>query len=898
MKKVHRNTPLVVLTLFLLIGGLCQAEIIEESGSLLEFFAGQEDNCAYDNWVSHVSEGIVRPAYNDYGPVELDRQTNGFGNYQIVDSLQNPNEIIQDWYTIFANILAGEVDTAAAILDSSAFAELFEIVVLQDRNERYVMVREVLDNNYFDDNGTENEADDVRGSFRYGWGLYIFNLNARTPEVILEIPHPCDDFITPFIGIDAFISMGASAMFVAGAGRELRWTEVGVYDNSRSRSDPTRVGNRSAFNEAHNACVDSIADELVIPIHSYDSGGRDLGQCLISCYPDNHPDSPVIDRVNHFDFLHLTPLYPIAANSIGNADHNAVRIDDYYSVWDDQGGIYYNYEYPISNNLANLVGWLSPQRSYSTDHRDPLSTNENYMHVEHDEFPDVITEEILDFYPPDGVPTYQTYANSVEFYRPLYNAVYSYYHRPRFFRVPDDYETIQAAIDGSLGGDTILVRPGEYTESINYRHKNLLIASLFLPTNDARYIDSTRILGVNSSVVTFAGSESESAKLVGFTIRGGRSLDGAGIFMTDAKPVIDHCIITDNIAEGYGGGMFCGNSQPTITNCTISRNISSDGGGALFEWNLSSAIILNSIMTGNEPQEVYFLRFGAPNRITFAYSDIAGGAEGIVTGNNGIVGWGDGNITANPQFIDPANSNFHLSPFSPCVNTGNPNAPLDPDSTRSDMGALAIQFKNIFVSPDVIEFADVQPGRIDSLLVSIHNVGNDSISILSWHIAPEHSPFRMSGYDGDTLLEPASQQSAWIVFTPEASELYRAVLTIESSQPGQEVIVVSLRGSSLGAPDSEAEITDFRLLSVYPNPFNSKTTITFTVQQASQPVRLTIYDLSGRLVADLLDRRRGLSYGAGDHKVVWDAGDLGAGVYFVRLNADEKSSLQKVLLVR
>ncbi len=90
------------------------------------------------------------------------------------------------------------------------------------------------------------------------------------------------------------------------------------------------------------------------------------------------------------------------------------------------------------------------------------------------------------------------------------------------------------------------------------------------------------------------------------------------------------------------------------------------------------------------------------------------------------------------------------------------------------------------------------------------------------------------------------------------------------------------------------------ILSVHPNPFNSSTTISFSVQQASPPVRLAIYDLQGRLVADLLNGRGVLQYAptAGQHKVVWDAGNLGSGVYFVRLGAGTQTVMRKIILIR
>ena len=49
---------------------------------------------------------------------------------------------------------------------------------------------------------------------------------------------------------------------------------------------------------------------------------------------------------------------------------------------------------------------------------------------------------------------------------------------------------------------------------------------------------------------------------------------------------------------------------------------------------------------------------------------------------------GTGNITTNPLFVNGPAYNFNLQAGSPCIDTGDPASPLDPDSTRADMGAL------------------------------------------------------------------------------------------------------------------------------------------------------------------------------------------------------------------
>jgi len=97
------------------------------------------------------------------------------------------------------------------------------------------------------------------------------------------------------------------------------------------------------------------------------------------------------------------------------------------------------------------------------------------------------------------------------------------------------------------------------------------------------------------------------------------------------------------------------------------------------------------------------------------------------------------------------------------------------------------------------------------------------------------------------------------------------------------------------------------LLSAFPNPFNSSTTISFSLPSASASASLRVFGLDGRLVKELWtggdayptsERQAGrLSY-AGEHKVIWDASGLAAGVYIVRLQADNRAVSQKVVLMR
>jgi len=85
----------------------------------------------------------------------------------------------------------------------------------------------------------------------------------------------------------------------------------------------------------------------------------------------------------------------------------------------------------------------------------------------------------------------------------------------------------------------------------------------------------------------------------------------------------------------------------------------------------------------------------------------------------------------------------------------------------------------------------------------------------------------------------------------------------------------------------------------FPDPFNPETQVTYELPQSAR-VTLRVYDLSGRLVRELLDSAESEE---GVHAITWDGrGDSGrplpSGVYFARLEAGEKTAVHKMVLLK
>ena len=101
---------------------------------------------------------------------------------------------------------------------------------------------------------------------------------------------------------------------------------------------------------------------------------------------------------------------------------------------------------------------------------------------------------------------------------------------------------------------------------------------------------------------------------------------------------------------------------------------------------------------------------------------------------------------------------------------------------------------------------------------------------------------------------------------------------------------ISVTANAAGVSESGIEAPAATMLgAARPNPFRGATMIDFALASPA-PVRLSAFDVAGRLVAVLVDERRS----AGRHAVPWRADDLAPGVYFLRLEAGSTLVVRKV----
>jgi hypothetical protein len=139
-----------------------------------------------------------------------------------------------------------------------------------------------------------------------------------------------------------------------------------------------------------------------------------------------------------------------------------------------------------------------------------------------------------------------------------------------------DYTSIQPAIDVSVTGDTVLVSPGRYYENLE-ASIGIILASLYLTTNDPDYVHTTVIDGNRiGSCLTIESTLPDTIEIIGFTIANGNIAGyeyyaGGGLTVNDSAISIKETVIENN-TSAIVGGIFIRNSSLYLSGTTIRYN--------------------------------------------------------------------------------------------------------------------------------------------------------------------------------------------------------------------------------------------------------------------------------------------------------------------------------------
>jgi hypothetical protein len=157
-------------------------------------------------------------------------------------------------------------------------------------------------------------------------------------------------------------------------------------------------------------------------------------------------------------------------------------------------------------------------------------------------------------------------------------------------------------------------------------------------------------------------------------IRGWRNPfeDSKGISLEAGEARIRRSLLVDNAIGISGKGPNGATVRADIDHCTIlSANYAvgvtnKSGTTPIVDFRITNSIlrgVVDSVFTQYDPASI---------RLSFC--------------NVGEPWPGQGNIMADPTFVNPAGHDYHLQPSSPCIDAGDPQAGIDPDGSRTDIG--------------------------------------------------------------------------------------------------------------------------------------------------------------------------------------------------------------------
>jgi uncharacterized membrane protein len=436
--------------------------------------------------------------------------------------------------------------------------------------------------------------------------------------------------------------------------------------------------------------------------------------------------------------------------------------------------------------------------------------------------------------------------------------------------VPSEYSSIQDAINASEDRDTILVAPGTYTENINFMGKNIIIGSYgMIYGSEEMFMHQTIIDGGgNGSVVTVTSGEDSSAVLHGFTIQNGASDFGGGIMIESSEPTFEYLLINNNQADygggvyarydcapvfnyvsvientaGQGGGMrFRDNANPLISNCTIKWNTSSGEGGGIYCNNADPKIVYTSIVANiaNEGGDAIYLKINCDANFT----------------NTTIVGNGNLENDISSTVFCITNCSLLLTNTIIWENHG-----------------LAVEFSSTSNPNSVsVNYCDVEGGQ-DGITTN----DNGSISWLPGNI--EIDPLFCNSDSGDFNLAENSP-------------------CVGAGENNADMGAFGIGCDAILATYQDIMPLQYALYQNYPNPFNPLTTLHYDLPKDAL-VNITIYDMTGRIVKNLVSSQQNTGYKSIQWNATNNAGQpVSAGLYLYTIDAGQFRQAKKMVLLK
>ncbi len=241
------------------------------------------------------------------------------------------------------------------------------------------------------------------------------------------------------------------------------------------------------------------------------------------------------------------------------------------------------------------------------------------------------------------------------------------------------------------------------------------------------------------------------------------------------------------------------------------------------------------------------------------------------------------------------NGTYDISTWGSCISrTTVTGVTVAPDSTTTvDFQVL----RPLYIQEISSLNAGAQNGVLNSVPLHIANDGTGTLELIveTETIAPASNWLAVSP---DSAVIPSGESlDLNVLVTPDTTndgtyDYVGRLFVYTNSCPGDSnMIPVMIQ--VLDVDDVPAITPQDFSLSVYPNPFNAETFLTFRLPHTTQ-VSLSIFDVNGRRISSLANQ----AFAAGEHRIAFDAQELASGLYFARLSSTDFNAAAKLVLLK
>jgi hypothetical protein len=390
--------------------------------------------------------------------------------------------------------------------------------------------------------------------------------------------------------------------------------------------------------------------------------------------------------------------------------------------------------------------------------------------------------------------------------------------------------------------------------------------------------------------------------------------DGGGVFCNGGWLVLNACSFRDNGA-GAGAGAFYSVSGDSaqVFGCWFENNTATWGGAAYVE--AAFTHFEGCVFVGNAAQSGGAMLIGrdaAPRLDNCRFE-----GNRATTGTGGAIDcWQSTPVLSRAQFRDNVGTTGGGG-----LNIGGSNARLEgcvffANRVDGQGGAVRAYYSDVELSGcslvgnaagagGGLHCGAASTAVIERTIIAFSPAGAGIDSGGAYRV--ELSCSNLFGNSGGDWIGPFADQlgtAGNLAIDPVFCNLAAGNLALDNASPCAPLQsngcgLIGALGAVCRTPTEVGSVpTDFAVAPSFPNPFNPRTSIRFSLPEPAQ-VRVAIHDLAGRCVRVLVDR----TLAAGAHAVTWDGRDaagrsVAAGSYLVVVQAGDRRAVDRVTLVR